>query len=141
VSRLSRKYDSLDVLQNYRPPRLVTGMTLLFFFCLYIQIFCFWKVIVRIFFCSNKHIRVALVSHLGSQGSIPGSGQVGFVVDKVALGRVFSEYLGFPCPSSFHQIPHHNHPRQATVGQSVAAVPSGPSWTPPPTKRIKIRVE
>jgi hypothetical protein len=36
---------------------------------------------------------------------------VGFVVDKVALGRVFSEYFGFPCQSSFHQIlHHHNHP-------------------------------
>jgi hypothetical protein len=54
---------------------------------------------------------------------------VGFVVDKVALGRVFSEYFGFPCQSSFHQILHqHNHPGQATIGQSVAAVP---------TKRIK----
>jgi hypothetical protein len=61
---------------------------------------------------------------------------VGFVVDKVALGQVFSEYFGFPCQSSFHQILHH-HPGQATIGQSVAAVPSGPSWTPPPTKRIK----
>jgi hypothetical protein len=30
---------------------------------------------------------------------------VGFVVDKVALGQVFSEYFGFPCQSSFHQIP------------------------------------
>jgi hypothetical protein len=29
--------------------------------------------------------------------------QVGFVVDKVALGQVFSEYFGFPCQSSFHQ--------------------------------------
>jgi hypothetical protein len=28
---------------------------------------------------------------------------VGFVVDKVALGQVFSEYFGFPCQSSFHQ--------------------------------------
>jgi hypothetical protein len=28
--------------------------------------------------------------------------QVGFVVDKVALGQVFSEYFGFPCQSSFH---------------------------------------
>jgi hypothetical protein len=64
--------------------------------------------------------------------------QLGFVVDKVVLGRVFSEYFGFPCQSSFHQIHHHhNHPGQATIGQSVAAVPSGPSWTPPPTKRIK----
>jgi hypothetical protein len=45
-------------------------------------------------------------------GFNPGSGQVGFVVDKVALGQVFSEYFGFPC-HSFHQILHpHNHPGQ-----------------------------
>jgi hypothetical protein len=25
-----------------------------------------------------------------------------FVVDKAALGQVFSEYFGFPCQSSFH---------------------------------------
>jgi hypothetical protein len=38
---------------------------------------------------------------------------VSFVVDKVALGQVFSEYFGFPCQSSFHQIlHHHNHPGQ-----------------------------
>jgi hypothetical protein len=37
--------------------------------------------------------------------------QVGFVVDKVALGQVFSDYFGFPCQSSFHQILHHHtHP-------------------------------
>jgi hypothetical protein len=36
---------------------------------------------------------------------------VGFVVDKEALGQVFSEYFGFPCQSSFHQfLHHHNHP-------------------------------
>jgi hypothetical protein len=29
---------------------------------------------------------------------------VGFVVDKVALGQVLSEYFGFPCQSSFHQF-------------------------------------
>jgi hypothetical protein len=48
-------------------------------------------------------------------GFNPGSGQVGFMVDKVAPGQVFSEYFGFPC-HSFHQIlqPHH-HPRQFTV--------------------------
>jgi hypothetical protein len=46
-------------------------------------------------------------------GLEPGSGQVGFVVDKVALRQVFSEYFGFPCQSSFHQIlHHHNHPGQ-----------------------------
>jgi hypothetical protein len=63
------------------------------------------------------------------------SGQVGFVVNKVAPGQVFSEYFCFLCQSSFHQIlHHHNHPVQATIGQSVAAVPNGPSWTTPPTK-------
>jgi hypothetical protein len=29
---------------------------------------------------------------------------VGFVVDKVVLGQVFSKYFGFPCQSSFHQL-------------------------------------
>jgi hypothetical protein len=39
--------------------------------------------------------------------------QVKFVVDKVALGQVFSEYFGFPYQSSFYQIlHHHNHPGQ-----------------------------
>jgi hypothetical protein len=43
----------------------------------------------------------------------PGSGQVGFVVDKVALGQDFSDYFGFSCQYSFHQIPHpHNYPGQ-----------------------------
>jgi hypothetical protein len=46
----------------------------------------------------------------------PGSGQVGFVVDKVALGQVFSEYFGFPCQSSFHQLLHNmTRPRTQTV--------------------------
>jgi hypothetical protein len=50
----------------------------------------------------------------------PGSGQVGFVVDKVALGQVFSEYFGFPCQSSFQQLLY-NHPHLSsgagTLGQ------------------------
>jgi hypothetical protein len=42
---------------------------------------------------------------------------VGFVVDKVALGQVFSEYFDFPCQSSFHQIlHHHHHPGQVQQG-------------------------
>jgi hypothetical protein len=36
--------------------------------------------------------------------------QVGYVVDKIALGQVFPEYLGFPCQFSFHQILHHQNP-------------------------------
>jgi hypothetical protein len=36
---------------------------------------------------------------------------VGFVVDKAALGQLFSEHFGFTCQSSFHQfLHHHNHP-------------------------------
>jgi hypothetical protein len=39
--------------------------------------------------------------------------QEGFVVDKVDLGQIFSEYFGFLSQSSFHQIlHHHNHPGQ-----------------------------
>jgi hypothetical protein len=39
--------------------------------------------------------------------------QVGFVVDKMVPGQVYSEYFDFPCQSSFHQILHpHNHPGQ-----------------------------
>jgi hypothetical protein len=38
----------------------------------------------------------------------------------VALGQVFSEYFGFPCQSSFHQLLH-NHPQLSsgvcTLGQ------------------------
>jgi hypothetical protein len=60
---------------------------------------------------------------------------VGFVVDKVALGQVFSEYFGFPC-QSFHRFSiiiinwgWHNRPLS---GRSV-------EWTliPPPTMQIK----
>jgi hypothetical protein len=58
---------------------------------------------------------------------------VGFVVDKMALGQVFSEYFGFPCQSPFHQLLH-NHPSSIIWGlynrPEVAAVPSGLSPTP-----------
>jgi hypothetical protein len=40
----------------------------------------------------------------------------GFVVDKAALGQVFSEYCGFPC-QSFHQyLHHHNYPGAGAIG-------------------------
>jgi hypothetical protein len=44
-------------------------------------------------------------------GFDPGSGQVGFVVDNVALGKAgfFSKYFSFPCQSLFHQVLH-DHP-------------------------------
>jgi hypothetical protein len=50
----------------------------------------------------------------------PGSSHLGFIVDKVALGQVFSEYFGFPCQFSFHQFLHiHSHISSGTgtIGQ------------------------
>jgi hypothetical protein len=37
-------------------------------------------------------------------GFDPRSAYVGFVVDKAALGQVFSKYLFFPCQFSFHHL-------------------------------------
>jgi hypothetical protein len=55
---------------------------------------------------------------------------VGFVVEKVALGHVSSEYFGFPCQSSFHQTLHtHLSSGAGTTGQLLADEPSGLSLT------------
>jgi hypothetical protein len=68
----------------------------------------------------------------GGRGSIQSKGHVGFVVDKVALKQVFSEYFGFPCQFSFHQMLNtHLLSGAGTIGQLVADVPSGLSLTPP----------
>jgi hypothetical protein len=73
-------------------------------------------------------------------GFDPGSGQVGFVVDKVALGQVFSEYLGCPCQSSFHQLLH-NHPHLSsgagTIGQKW---PQYKGLSPTPLNNIYIYI-
>jgi hypothetical protein len=72
-------------------------------------------------------------------GFDPRSGHVGFVVDKVALGQVFSEYFGFPSQFSFHWLLHTHHlPSGAgTIGQILADVPSGLSLTPPQETKKK----
>jgi hypothetical protein len=66
---------------------------------------------------------------------------VGFVVDKVALEQVFSEYVGFPCQFSFHpllHIHHHLSSGAGAVGQLMADVPSGLGLAPPQeTKKEK----
>jgi hypothetical protein len=67
-------------------------------------------------------------------GFEPRSVYVGFVVNKVALGQVFSEYFRFPCQLSFHRLLHiHNHlsSRAGTIGQLVADVTSELSLTSP----------
>jgi hypothetical protein len=50
---------------------------------------------------------------------------VRFLVDKVALGQVFSEYFGFPCQFSFHRllhIHHHLSTGAGIIGQLVTDV-------------------
>jgi hypothetical protein len=74
-------------------------------------------------------------------GVEPRSGHVRFVVDKVALGQVYSEYFGFPCQFSFHQLLHTNLSSGAgTIGQLVADIPSGLSLTPPQETKKKVVV-
>jgi hypothetical protein len=41
---------------------------------------------------------------------------IGFVVDKVALGQVFSDYFGFPCQFSFHRLLHIHHHLSSGTG-------------------------
>jgi hypothetical protein len=70
------------------------------------------------------------------------SAHVVFVVDKVALGQVFSEYFGFHCQFSFHRQLHTHHLSSGAgiIGQLVADVTSGLSLTPPQeTKKKKKR--
>jgi hypothetical protein len=52
---------------------------------------------------------------------------VGFVVDKMASGQVFSEYFGFPCHPHFipPTYPSSPSPGTGTIGQYMAAVPRG----------------
>jgi hypothetical protein len=72
-------------------------------------------------------------------------GHVGFVVDQVALGQVSSEYFGFLYQFAFQRLPHNHHhlsPGTGTVGQIVAAIPSGHSLTPRENKKKSlVRVE
>jgi hypothetical protein len=66
-------------------------------------------------------------------GFDPRSSHVGFVVDKVALGQVFSECFCFPCQLSFHRLLQTNHLSYGagTIGQLVTDVRRWLSLTPP----------
>jgi hypothetical protein len=65
---------------------------------------------------------------------------VGFVVDEVALGQVFSKYFCFPCQFSFDRLVHIHHLSSGagTIGQLVADVPSGLSLTPSQETKKKL---
>jgi hypothetical protein len=59
-------------------------------------------------------------------------------VDEVALGQVFFEYLDFPSQFVFYRLFHsHNEVSSGagSIGQTVAAVPSGLSLTPMTKKK------
>jgi hypothetical protein len=76
-----------------------------------------------------KWLETRLVAgfHPRRPGLEPRSGHVGFVVDKVALGQVLSEYFGFLCQLSFHRllhIYHHLSSGAGLIGQLVADVQS-----------------
>jgi hypothetical protein len=65
-------------------------------------------------------------------GFEPRSRHEGFVVDKLALVQVFSEYFSFLCQFSFHRLLHTHHLSfgVGTAGKIMADVPSGLSLTP-----------
>jgi hypothetical protein len=67
---------------------------------------------------------------------------MGFVVDEVALGQIFSEYFGFPCHCSFHRLLHTHHLSSGagTIGQLLADEPSKLSLSAPQEKRKKKEV-
>jgi hypothetical protein len=65
---------------------------------------------------------------------------MGFVVDKMVLGQVFSDYFDFPRQFSFHRLLHAHHHLSSgagTIGQTMADVPSGLSFTPPQETKNK----
>jgi hypothetical protein len=57
---------------------------------------------------------------------------VGFVVDKLALGQVFPEYLGFLWQFSFHRLLHTHHlPSSSGAGTTGGLSNRGLGSTPP----------
>jgi hypothetical protein len=77
-------------------------------------------------------------------GFEPRSSYTAFVVDKVALGHVFSGYLGFPCQFSLHRLlnaHHHLSSGAGTIGQTVGDVPSELSVTPPQEKPSPLKIK
>jgi hypothetical protein len=66
------------------------------------------------------------------RGFDPSLVHVVFMVDKVGLGQVFSEYFGFPCQFSFHEMLHtHLSSGAGTIAQLVANLPNGLNLTLP----------
>jgi hypothetical protein len=94
-----------------------------------LDMMCLHDLLYKIF-----NVHYFAVPSPGSPGFVPRSGHVGFVVDKEALGQVFSKYFGFPYQFSFHRLLHTHHTPSGAgrIGQLVADVPNNRlSLTPP----------
>jgi hypothetical protein len=61
------------------------------------------------FYVNSRQAKVTEAEENGMFRQPNISGHVGFVVDKVALGQVFSEYFGFSFQSSFHKLLYNHH--------------------------------
>jgi hypothetical protein len=62
------------------------------------------------------------------------------MVNRAAMGQVFSDYFGFPYQLAFHRLLHSHHYLSSwagTVGQTVAGVPTG-SISPNEVEREKV---
>jgi hypothetical protein len=62
----------------------------------------------------------------------------------MALGQVFSKHFGFLCQFEFHWLLHNHHHLTSgagTIGQTVAAVPSGLSLSPWEKKTRKVTLK
>jgi hypothetical protein len=104
----------------------------------YLQL-CYHRFLLRVFQLEVVPKLRRLVASFPQRRIVfePKSGHVGFVVDKVALGHVFSEYFGFPCQFSFRRLLHvlHLSSGAGIIGQLVADVPLNP--VSPQTKKQK----
>jgi hypothetical protein len=89
----------------------------------------------------NKGNFISLLKmHLEIREGFLSSGSLLNVVDKVALGQVFSEYFGFLCQFSFRLLHiHHISSGAGTVGQLVGDLQSRLTLTipHPPSKKTK----
>jgi hypothetical protein len=68
---------------------------------------------------------------------------MGFIVDKVPLGQVFSEYFVFPRQFSFPLVLHTHHHLSSgagTIGQRMAEMPSVTSAQKTKKKNNKINL-
>jgi hypothetical protein len=63
-------------------------------------------------------------------------GHVGFVVDKLALGQIFSEYFSFPCQFPLHQLLSSDHDLSTMAGTIGNTGPST-NWTQYTPLRIR----